>query len=502
MKKRITTTNIVFSLLLHLTVIAKGLIVPRIILGAFGSDINGLITSLTQFLNYLSLLEGGVSGVAIASLYAPLAQNDWEKVSGIYAAIDSFFRKIGIIYIAYAFGVAVVYPLVVKTEFSYDFVFTMTLILAFNLILQYFFSLSYRALLIADRRVYYVSLAEIIATVLNLVLVIMLERMGCGIRALKLISGFALLVQPIMYRIYAERHYRLDRSARPSEEALSQRWDGFGQNLAYYIHSNTDVIILTLFSTLANVSIYSVHIMVCNALRGLLEGIGNGFAPTLGNALVTRTEKEVNGMFDRYAFALALISTYLFTNAIILIQPFISVYTYGIHDAVYRQPLFAIILLLAESMYCFRGPYIGVVFNAGHFRQTKHIAYMEAGINLAISLILVRPFGLAGIGLGTLVSILYRTIAHVVYLKNNILHRQISKFMKSLFVFYGAGVACVFSYMFLLDRGASVETWRQWILTAIISGIYSGVFFTAAGVIFYRRETQEFLERLPFFRKS
>lgn len=502
MKKQITTVNIVFSLLLHLAVIAKGLIVPRIILGAFGSEINGLITSLTQFLNYLSLLEGGVSAVAIASLYSPLAQNDWTKVSRIYAAIDSFFRKIGIIYIAYAFVVAVVYPLIVKTRFSYDFVFTMTLILALNLILQYFFSLSYRALLIADRKVYYVSLAEIIATVLNLLLVIILERIGCGIRALKMISGFALLVQPIMYRIYADRHYRLDRNALPSEEALSQRWDGFGQNLAYYIHSNTDVIILTLFSTLANVSIYSVHIMVCNALRGIIEGIGNGFTPTLGNVLVTRTEKEVNRMFDQYAFALGLVSTYLFTNAIILMQPFLAVYTYGIHDAVYRQPLFAIILLLAESLYCFRGPYVGIVFTAGHFRQTKHIAYMEAGINLAISLLLVKPFGLVGIGLGTLISISYRMVAQVIYLKNNILHRQVSKFLKSLMVFYGAGAACVVSYMILFNPGTYVETWGRWILTAIISGIYSAIFFIAVGVIFYRRETREFLERLPISKKA
>ena len=241
--------------------------------------------------------------------------------------------------------------------------------------------------------------------------------------------------------------------------------------------------------------------MVCNALRGVLEGISNGFAPTLGNALVTRTEEEINGIFDRYAFVLGILSTYLFTNAILLILPFVAVYTYGIHDAVYRQPLFAIIMLLAESMYCFRGPYVGIVFTAGHFRQTKHIAYLEAGINLVISLLLVKPFGLVGIGLGTLISILYRAGAHVIYLKNNILHRKVSKFLKSLFVFYGTGFICVFSYMFLFGPRISVETWSQWILTAIVSGIYSGILFLAAGFIFYRHETQAFLKRLPLFRK-
>ena len=41
---------------------------------AYGSDVNGLVSSITQFLGYIALVEGGVGGVIRAALYKPLAK--------------------------------------------------------------------------------------------------------------------------------------------------------------------------------------------------------------------------------------------------------------------------------------------------------------------------------------------------------------------------------------------------------------------------------------------
>lgn len=42
----------------------------------FGSELNGLVTSITQFLGFITLLEAGVGNVVQSSLYRPLAQKD------------------------------------------------------------------------------------------------------------------------------------------------------------------------------------------------------------------------------------------------------------------------------------------------------------------------------------------------------------------------------------------------------------------------------------------
>ena len=86
--------NIFITLLSQLLTIVCGLIVPRCMLQAYGSEANGAVTSIATFLGYIALLEGGVGGVARAALYQPLAENDIYKISAVMAEIKSFFRHV------------------------------------------------------------------------------------------------------------------------------------------------------------------------------------------------------------------------------------------------------------------------------------------------------------------------------------------------------------------------------------------------------------------------
>ena len=70
--------NILTSLVSQLVVLVCGIVVPRLMIGEFGSEAYGATTSITQFLAYITLLEGGIGGVARAVLYKPLAQKDME----------------------------------------------------------------------------------------------------------------------------------------------------------------------------------------------------------------------------------------------------------------------------------------------------------------------------------------------------------------------------------------------------------------------------------------
>ena len=143
-----------FSILLQISLILTDLWYPESSLQGFRlRRLNGLITSLNQFTE-LYLAAGGrrqrcCNGFSVS---ASGRKKDWQKVSSIYAAFNSFFRNIGRIYIFYALAVAAIYPLVVNTGFHYGYIFSMTMILAMTLLNQYFFSLSYRVLLNADRQ--------------------------------------------------------------------------------------------------------------------------------------------------------------------------------------------------------------------------------------------------------------------------------------------------------------------------------------------------------------
>lgn len=444
MEKKVVLRNVICSLLLQAVTILSGFIIPKIILNDFGSSVNGLVSSINQFLNYIKLLEGGLSGVIMAALYKPLNEGDHQKVSAIVKATASFFRKVGIIYVVYALALGLVYPLVVGTGYSYEYSVALILVLGMNLFVQYFFSLTYKLLLSADRKVFFVSLTQTLIIVLNTVSVWVCSKLFHDILLLKFATALIFLIQPLFFTTYVRKHYHLDQQAEPDQQALSQRWDGFGVNIAYFIHTNTDIVILTVFSTLANISVYSVHLMVVNALKNLIVSISSAISPSFGKVLAEDNHERLNRVFDQYEYWIYLISTILFTCGMILLTPFVMLYTSNIHDADYHQKAFGIILALSEMVYCIRDPYVSASYAAGHFKQISKYAYIEAALNIVMSVALVFKFGIIGIAVGTLLSMIFRMLAHIWYLKKNIVNRNVTKAIKPALVFTLTTVLCYF----------------------------------------------------------
>lgn len=59
MRGKIAIKNIYTSLMSQIITIICGFIVPKLIIENFGSSVNGLVNSITQFLAYITLLESG-----------------------------------------------------------------------------------------------------------------------------------------------------------------------------------------------------------------------------------------------------------------------------------------------------------------------------------------------------------------------------------------------------------------------------------------------------------
>ena len=77
-RKRRLFYNTISSLIFQLTTIICGFILPRLILTAFGSEVNGLVNSIIQFLGIISFLELGVGAVVQSTLYKPLAEKNYK----------------------------------------------------------------------------------------------------------------------------------------------------------------------------------------------------------------------------------------------------------------------------------------------------------------------------------------------------------------------------------------------------------------------------------------
>ena len=482
--KKLTILNICFSLLLEIVVLVHGLIVPRLILRTFGSEINGLVSSITQFLSLITIIEGGVGGVVKAALYKPLANNDSQKLSAVFNAANSFYKRLGIIYIIYGLIVAVVYPFVFKVPFDWFFVFSLVVVIALQTFIQYFFSLSLRTLIIADRKGFIVSIVSIAIQLISLLMAFLVINLFPNVLVLKGSSIILFVLQPIIYSLYVKKHYALNRCEPKDRESLKQRWDGFSHNLAFFIHSNTDIVLLTIFCTLSDVSIYSVYFLAVNALKTLVSSISSSIAPTMGNVLAKGDFEAKNKAFNIYSFVTNTISTFCFSCGIVLVTPFVLLYTQNVTDTNYFRPLLGYLLMIAEYVYCIRGPYVETAYSCGHFKQTSVHAYVEAATNIVLSIVLLFFFGIEGVALATLVAMLYRTIAHVIYLKKNILFRKIST---SLISFLPQVLTIVLTFVVMYFIKIDISTYFDWIIYATITAGITISFLSIFILVFERR---------------
>lgn len=284
MRGKATLLNIISGLLLQCCTLISGFVIPRIILTYFGSNVNGLVSSLNQFLSYITLVEGGISGVIIANLYKPLVDGDNDKLSSVMVTSDRFYKKIGCIFIVYSVALACLYPVIFKQEFSYLYVASLTIVLSINLLIQYMFSLTLKNLLTADKKTYIVNFTQMAITLSNIVLAVISVWIYPSIHFLKLISGCLFLLQPVIFKSYSNKNYKINWKAKIDNSLIKERWNGFAINFAACIHNCTDIAILTIFTDLKTVSIYSVYSLVSNGLKQLINASITGISATVGQA--------------------------------------------------------------------------------------------------------------------------------------------------------------------------------------------------------------------------
>ena len=427
-----TKLNIVSSILLQVVIGICGLILPRFVLQKFGSEVNGLIASISQLLSYTVLLEGGIGGVMRAVLYKPLANEDNAEISGIFYQICKTFRKITLVFVGFAVTLSICMKFLVDTQYSWLYVFTMVLILSMHTFFSSHVSMPQRILMTADQKLYIIQFTQSATTVLNLLLCLLLIYLDGSIHMVKLTASVVFFLNPLIQWLYVKRHYHLSRKDVATVDIPIQKRDGIIHHVAYFIHGNTDIVILSLLGSLHTVSVYTVYKTVINVLEQLLASISSGLSGLVGRLIAREEIAELNRAVDRYEACNNALATGIATVCAILILPFVSIYTGGVTDAEYHQPVFAMLIIAGSYAYSIRHPFGCVVSAAGHYKETNTGAIGEVVINLALSLALVKPLGLIGVALGTFAAMSFRTIHTVWYLSKHILHRPLWRFLLKL----------------------------------------------------------------------
>ena len=496
MKSKVLFYNSISPLIYQMTTIICGFILPRLILGHFGTEVNGLVNSITQFLGVIGFLELGVGAVVQSSLYKPLADKDNITVSKVITSADKFFRRLGYILAFYIIAMLFYYPYLVKQNFS--FMFTATLIVAISVrsFAQYFFGIVNRLLLAADQKAYIQYIALTVAVITNTLACYTLIVFGFSVQVVYGMTSVIFFLQPLVIHLYIKKHYALNRNIHYDVEPIKQKWNGIAQHIAAVILTGSDSVVLTVFSSLVNVSIYAVYYLPMSGARLVIMSMISGIQALIGNLWAKQDLIELRKVFAWTEWLIHTGTTLIFTLTAILIVPFVQAYTNGVTDANYTQPLFGVLLVVANSGHCLRIPYNIMILAAGHYKQTQHNYIIAAVMNIVVSIIGVKQFGLIGVTLGTLTAMVYQTVWMAWYNSKNFIQWPMRKFFKQMAVnaVSAASIFIVASYFTM--TGVSYLEWVVLAIKVTVCGIFVAFL---VNYIFYRefmlKITDKFMKR-------
>lgn len=491
--------NIVVSLGSQLVTLLCGFVVPRLMIGAFGSEAYGVSTSIAQFLAYITLLEGGIGGVARAALYEPLARNDSDAISDVVAEMHRFFRVVAYVFVVYALILACSFHRISRVAcMDWLSTFLLVIVISISSFGQYYIGISNAVLLQAAQKSYITNAVSIAATVVNTVLVILLIHAGCGLITVKLVSSCIFFLRPVALWLYVRRNFQIQKTSAVRRKVLTQKWEGLGQHIAFFLHSNTDVVVLTCLADLSSVAVYAVYNMVVSHIQSLAVSCVSGMEAVFGDMLAKEEYDHLHKAFGYYETLISLVTVILFSVTAVMLLPFIRIYTAGITDANYIAPVFGLLLVLSGVLYCLRMPYHSLIIAAGHFRQTRAAAYAEVAINVVLSVLMVGKYRLTGVAAATVLATGFRFGCYVVYLSGHIFRRSLSLFAKrtlvnvTLLVFNVAVGSRLIALIPITGYGI-------WIVSAAAVSILTAVVTLGLNLMVYRADFSAILKK---FRKE
>ncbi len=327
--------NIIFGLVGQLIIICLGILIPRLVLVQYGSEINGLLNAVNQIFTYASLLEAGVGTASMQALYKPIAENNQYEINRILSATNRYYKKTSFIYFFVVLFFAIAYPFFVKSEISRITVFFVFFFMGMGNVINFGIQAKFRLYLETEGKNYILISVNTCVYVLQNIVKVILFCNGASIVIVQAATFMISLVQVILIVFYIKKRYAwINVNVEPDYAAISQKNSVLVHQISTLIFSNTDVLILSIFLGLKVVSIYSMYNLIIIYVNNLINQVNNGFQFKLGQTYAV-DKVSYEKYHDMFEVGNMILVFSCFTLVYVLILPFMRLYTAGVSDTNY-----------------------------------------------------------------------------------------------------------------------------------------------------------------------
>ncbi len=468
--------NLLSSFIYQIVLISLSFILPRLYLENFGSEVNGVLSTIKQIFTYMCLLEAGVGLATTQALYKRIGTNDYKSASSVLAATNSYYKRTGIVYLVIVLVIALVYAYIIPNSIDSNELFFIIILYAIPALFSYFVQAKYRILMEVDGRRYVINNAETILQIVSNAAKILVLLLSDSLVLIQLVYCIIYLIQLLFLYFYARRRYKwLDLKAKPDFKAISQKNSVLVHQLSGMVFNNTDVILISVLCDFKAASIYAIYNIFFSQVQNFITSIVSSFTFALGQMFNTEREK-FDKLFSAYE-TFYIMSTYLiYTLMAAFLLPIIQIYTKGINDADYSNGVLLLLFVIMNLIANGKLPQNGVIEYSGDFEKTRSFAIWEMIINITVSVFGIIYMGIEGALIGTIAALLYRGIVTIYYSNRKVLERSPLSTYKIILV-NGAVFALVMAVF-------SVDTFSDFsFLRLLLNGIIHSVWILALYIL-------------------
>ena len=494
-RRKVSIQNTAIALISEIMVTVVGFLLPRSIMITYGSETNGLITSLQQFIQYFTLLEAGLSGAAIFALYKPLSNGDVNTIERILYSAKQMYGKLGKAFIILVMISSLLYPyFIAETGYSHLTVTVLFCMIGLNGAMQLLFIGKYKVLLNASQNSRYIAVINSLSTCLYSINIIIASRLQWNIVAAIGVGTLAYVIRAIAYYTVVRRlfpHYDFHRCE--NQYHFENQTEVFIQQILSLLILNSSTLILAFTKTRMNeISVFTTYNMVLTAIFLVTNAVNTGVSASFGDLIARRDGNKLTQVYKEYEVLFQAFWIIVFSCVLVLYQPFMRLYTEGIEDAAYIRPELCLLCSILGALWVIRNQQSVIIVAAGKFKEIQRGSIVEAILTITLSFVGLVFWGLEGLIAGRCIAAGYRVVdfiqfssCNVVMINTRYTIQQIC--ISTVFVMLVYFAAHKIQMFFLVD------TYVKWGMFAFVTAILAA--FLAIGFILINKGNISWIQK-------
>lgn len=408
-RKLNASRNAVSGIASQVVSLLTGFVFRTVFLKILSKEYLGLNGLFTEILTILSLVELGVGATILYRMYAPIAANDVDKVAALMGFYKKIYRLICLIVlvVGLAFLPLIKYFIKDPSEIPSDInIYVIYLLYLGQTLVSYLFV--YRTSVFqADQNNYMISIMYILAAIVGLAAKLSVLLIFKDYTLTLVVSILASLSMNIIFSFLATKKYPevFSKKIKLDKETVTLIKQDVYATMCHKVGgtvvTSTDSIILSAFIGVGVLGIYSNYTMLINAVYGLVAQLFGSFVSSIGSSKIKLDSESYYENYKRVIYANSFVTCFTCVGLFCLLNPFIDVW---IGENMLMSMSTVSLLVGSYFLKTIRLINNSYTNATGLFRKDKIRPFIEAGLNLIISIVLVRVIGVNGIFVGTIVS--------------------------------------------------------------------------------------------------